>query len=507
MPASAMPQDRTDQRHPAQPHDSGSDSDLSGRSHSESLQRALSGDDNVLVPMRYPALKEAFLTSLEAKKDVIEATVRFHLRARNCYLSAREVWKSGSFNVAIPVHISRGRTVLMRIPFPHRIGEDQCPGNLEEKLRTEIATYIWLRQNCPDIPIPELLAFGLPDGSTFSHPLHAPFWEKSWWTLKRFGFLLISEARGKKLAWSWLDHFDDKAYRERLFRGLSRIFLSLNSVPLPRIGSYRLQPDASLALCNRPLSFYFHMLENEGIPTRVPRNRTYAQVESYLSDLLSFHDNKIRHQPNAIHDQDDGMAQLAALTTLRATMHHFIRQECRDGPFFLQLTDLHQQNIFVDQDWNIQTIIDLEWAHTLPSEMHLPPYWLSSRNAVDSFDDEAAIAEYEAILEEYWAAYQDEERKRNGTVIQVPLQRDVWSRGSFWYFHAIRVPKGMYTLFNRHIQPLFNKEHAEKKIFDEVFYWYWGFDVQDLIDKKLRDKQEYVASVREALRQGREKKQ
>lgn len=283
-----------------------------------------------------------------------------------------------------------------------------------------------------------------------------------------------------------------------MFRSLARISLSLNSVPLARIGSLKLQPDASIALSNRPLSLYF-LLENEGIPTGIPRHRTYAQVESYLSDLLSFQDNKIRHQPNAVHDQEDGERQVAALTALRATMHHFIRPEHRDGPFFLHLTDLHQQNIFVDQDWNIETIIDLEWAHTAPLEMQLPPYWLSSRVSVDSFVDQAAITDYEAVLEEYWAIYEAEERKRNDTVVQVPLQRDMWARGSFWYFHAVGIPKGMYTLFNRHIQPLFNKEHPDKQIFDTVFYWYWGFGAQRLIDKKLGDKKEYMASVREAF--------
>ncbi|KAG8426805.1 hypothetical protein J3459_007780 [Metarhizium acridum] len=88
-----------------------------------------------------------------------------------------------------------------------------------------------------------------------------------------------------------------------------------------------------------------------------------------------------------------------------------------------------------DQDWNIQTIIDLEWAHTVPLEMQLPPYWLSSsRISVDSFEDQAAITDYEAVLEEYWAIYEAEERKRNGTVVQVPLQRDMWARGSFGTF-------------------------------------------------------------------------
>ncbi|QPH16134.1 hypothetical protein C2857_000696 [Epichloe festucae Fl1] len=526
MPALTIEQDRTDQPPQAQPHPDTLNSDLSD---SGSLAKALDDDDNVLVPMRYPLLREAFLASLESKRDVIEAAVRLHLGVRHCHLGVREVWSSGSFNVALPIFISQTRTVYMRIPLPYRVGEAHCPGNVEEKLQTEIATYMWLRQNCPDVPIPELHAFGLPDGSTFTHPLHTPLWERTWWALKRFfcfllgrpvpahhvertirhsidpGFLLLSEARGRSLAWSWLDHCHDRAYRERLFRSLARISLSLNAVPLSRIGALRLQPDASFALCNRPLSCYFQMSENEGIPTDIPRHRTYTQVESYLSDLLTFQDNKIRHQPNAVQSEADGKMQLAALAALRATMHHFIRPERRDGPFFLRLTDLHQNNIFVDEDWNIVTVIDLEWAHAVPPEMHLPPFWLSSRKALDCFEDETAITDYEAILEEYWTIYETEERKRNGTVVQAPLQRDVWARGSFWYFEALRVPRGMYTLFNRHIQPLYNKEHPDRKIFDDVFYWYWGYGAQDLIDKKLRDKEEYVASVREAFAEGSSK--
>ncbi|OAA42208.1 Protein kinase-like domain protein [Metarhizium rileyi] len=518
---STIPEDKGDQPVPA----GQLQSKLSPQhtSASDELQKALGGDDNVLVPMRYPALLEAFLASLEAKRDSIEAMVRLHLGVPFCILSTRHVWKSGSFNIVLPVHITETRTVFMRIPFPFRIGEDQCPGNIEEKLRTEIATYIWLRRNCPDIPIPELHAFGLPDGSTYTHPLYTPLWERAWWALKRFGcfllgrpvpvdyvkrtmrhsigsgFLLMGKARGEKLAWSWAKHCHQKEYRERFFQGLARISLSLNAVPLPRIGSLRFQDDGSIALCNRPLSLYFQMAENEGIPTGIPRNRTYAQVESYLSDLLSCQDNKLRHQPNAMHHEEDGKRQLAALAALRATMHHFIRPEHRDGPFFLQLTDLHQQNIFVDDDWNIQTVIDLEWAHTLPLEMKLPPYWLSLKSAVDSFDGEDDISALEAALEEYWAIYEAEERKRNGTVVQVPLQRDVWARGGFWYFHAVSLPKGMYTLFNRHIQPLYNKEHPSKMIFDDVMYWYWGAGAQALLEKKLNDKQEYEASVRAAF--------
>ncbi|TPX10754.1 uncharacterized protein E0L32_008323 [Thyridium curvatum] len=224
-----------------------------------------------------------------------------------------------------------------------------------------------------------------------------------------------------------------------------------------------------------------------------------SQFTKKSTSISSFtRDKKLLHQPNAIHDQDDGERQLAALAALRATMHHFVRPELRDGPFYLTLTDVHQGNIFVDEDWNIQAVIDLEWAHSLPAEMQLPPYWLTSR-AVDGFHDAKATAEYESALDEYLEIYEAEEMRRFGELRQGPVQRHVWRTGAFWYFAAVSVPKGMYNIFNRHVQPLFNEDHADQGIFDEVFFWYWGLGAQSVIDAKLKDKERYLDRVREVF--------
>ncbi len=86
----------------------------------------------------------------------------------------------------------------------------------------------------------------------------------------------------------------------------------------------------------------------------------------------------------------------------------------------------------MDDGWNIQQIIDLEWAHTLPLQMQRAPFWLTSR-AVDQFYDDDAVAEYDAVLEEYFCIYQEEEERRNSSTIQVSTQREMGRRGSFWY--------------------------------------------------------------------------
>lgn len=83
--------------------------------------------------------------------------------------------------------------------------------------------------------------------------------------------------------------------------------------------------------------------------------------------------------------------------------------------------------------------------------------------------------------------------------VKCSFMRHVWETGSFWYFHAIKVPKGMYRVFNGNVQPLFNEEHCGGSVFDRVFFWYWGFKAQGLIEKKLKDKENYVTQIKEAF--------
>ncbi|EGX87838.1 hypothetical protein CCM_09460 [Cordyceps militaris CM01] len=488
-----------------------------------SLAAAIESEENKLVSRRFPRLRAALYASVSARRDELEAMICRLLRVPSCRIVPSALWRAGSFNVAILVRLPAGRNVYLRLPFAHRSGEDHFPGNTEEKLRTEIATYLWLREHCPDVPIPTLHAFGLPDGSVFTSPENTPWRRRVWWKLNHIlalalgrapirhvrhsirhsldcGFLLISEAEGQSLASSWYLHYRDEAYKANLFRDLARIAISMNTIPLPRIGALCLEQD-TVSLSNRPLNLYMHMVENEGVSCQIPRRRTYLEVDPYVADLLTLQDAKLRGQPNAILGVEDGQCQMAALAALRATMHHFIDADLRQGPFFLTLTDLHHSNIFVDDQWNVKCIIDLEWTHSLPAQMQTPPYWLTSR-AVDGLKDRAQIDEYEAVLEEYLAVYADEEYKRHGSTRQAELQRQTWRSGGFWFFKAASIPKGMYNLFNRHIQPMYNEHHPDMAVFDDVFHWYWGLRASKLIDRKLAEREAYINELRKAHHAG-----
>jgi hypothetical protein len=54
--------------------------------------------------------------------------------------------------------------------MPFKIGEGTFPGMTNEKQRSEVATYIWMRENCPDVPIPSLYGLAFLNGKDVGVP-------------------------------------------------------------------------------------------------------------------------------------------------------------------------------------------------------------------------------------------------------------------------------------------------------------------------------------------------
>ncbi|KAJ5976555.1 hypothetical protein N7481_010262 [Penicillium waksmanii] len=138
-----------------------------------SLEDALTDDDNILHRLDYPQKLKAFCSDLLTHRRDIESLVSFHLGVKDCQVAEEADWLFGSYNVCIPIHIGRQseERVLFRVPLPFKIGEETFPGNSNEKLRCEVATYIWILENCPDVPIPSLYGFAFPNGQAVSRPV------------------------------------------------------------------------------------------------------------------------------------------------------------------------------------------------------------------------------------------------------------------------------------------------------------------------------------------------
>ncbi|KAB8213342.1 hypothetical protein BDV33DRAFT_66606 [Aspergillus novoparasiticus] len=503
---------------------------------------AKSKETNILHQLKYPSQQSQFFTLLQSKRSWIRVIVAHHLNlpsSNACQVADVGEWLHGSFNVCIPVTIlewnqkqQSGHRVLVRFPLPYRIGEDFRPGNGDEKVRCEAGTYAWIEENCPDIPIPRLYGFGMATGETFTRTENLPIltrWiqhlrqrvllllgrptpsryirhqrrtevPKSGWP--NVGYLIIEyieETKGKMLSSTWSLKRDDVKLRKNFFRDLSRIYLSLSRTPLPRIGSFIIDNNGFICLQNRPLSLGIQDLENERIPTDMPRDYTYSTVDSYIVDILSLHDSRLLHQPNAINDLGDYIYQTSSLTTMRAISSSFFHRDLRRGPFIFSLTDLHPSNIFVDENWNITSLVDLEWACSLPIEMIQPPHWLTSM-AVDRI----VSSEYNTSRLEFMSALTNEEGSRSPTckdLFPISLKLSgimsaAWDKGTFWYSLALSSPTGLFAIFYKELQPRFINKCPDHGSFHQIMPWYWKQDIVTILTHKLADKEAYDMQLR-----------
>lgn len=321
------------------------------------------------------------------------------------------------------------------------------------------------------------------------------------------GYILvecIEETQGTMLSNTWNTGHHDIKLRTNFFRDLSRIFLNISRIPLPRIGSFIIDNNGFLRLANRPLSVEIHQLENENIPTDIPRDYTYSTVDSYVVDMLSFHDSRFRNQPNAVNDLGDCAYQLSALSAMRMIFPSFFQRDFRRGPFSFVLTDLHQSNIFVDAEWNITCLVDLEWACSRPTEMISPPYWLTNKG-VDQLDS----AEYNSIRTEFMEILIAEEKELGAATSRMIDDREVlpclsdvmnrtWATGTFWYTLALSSPSGLFRIFNEHIRRLFCANYGEE--FNLIMPFFWGKNIGYTAGCKLSDKEEYDKKLRQAFK-------
>ncbi|OJD09884.1 hypothetical protein AJ78_08879 [Emergomyces pasteurianus Ep9510] len=447
----------------------------------------------------------------------------------------KAVWLHGSFNVCIPVYIkSPGRSLParmgFRVPLPYKIGEESFPGNAEEKVRSEAATYIWINKNCPDIPIPKLHGFGVPGGLSFFNPGSVSLWQRIKSYVWRFfcciyrspGFCeYIPQLRTTFLTHGyvlidWIESDDTQqlsntftmphtdAQAQNLYQSMSRIMISLAKVPQPRIGSWTIDNHGRISLSNRPMFCHLHQLENWDIPTGIARNMTYTSTDSFYLDLLTSHDNRLQYQGNAVYSEEDARAQAKDLVLMRALLNKFTDRYLCEGPFLMQLTDIHASNIFVDKDWNIKHIIDLEWTCSLPLGYLLPPFWLTGK-AVDQIKG-PEYKPFKECYERFVKVFEQEEMgaplHHNGNLhSRATTMMSALEDGRYWYLNALRTPKGLFNLFRTHLEPLYDRVSKESLCTAVSPFWIPG--MTPFVNSKLEEFTQYRQEVRDIFNSGK----
>jgi hypothetical protein len=307
----------------------------------------------------------------------------------------------------------------------------------------------------------------------------------------------IEEEEGCMLSTTWDALCGDSERRTNFFRDLSRIMLSLTRRSLPHIGSLTIDDEGVVSLANRPLSMIVPEAENDSCPPVASRSYVYSTVEPYVLDLFNYHDNRIRYQPNSVISRDDALDQMEALTLMRACLPHFLNRHSRSGPFYLTLTDLHKSNIFVDENWHIKAIIDLEWACSRPVEMLRPPLWLTGQ-AIDGLVDEK-LADLKLTLDGFYSILETVEKQslRPGSLSVANTFRENWSTGRIWYFRALDSLTGLYGVFLNHIGPIFASD------IKNIAARYWYPDAENVVRRRVADKIEYDTQLRQAFEDAR----
>lgn len=275
--------------------------------------------------------------------------------------------------------------------------------------------------------------------------------------------------------------------------------LSLARIPQPQIGSFRFHNNGTITLTNRPLHCAIMILENDGTPRTVQTSDTYPSTEAFVADMLHFHDQRFLSHPNAVYDDKDCRGEMAAKVMLRALSHRYIRRDLRNGPFLLQLSDLHPSNIFVDDEWNIQCLIDLEWACALPGEMLAVPYWLTGR-AIDGIRKD--YTEFNSVQAEFMGVFEEEER--NFTVEHrlslTEIIRQSWESGGVWFWHSIMSTNATYPLFTHHICPRFSPKRLLFRE-EELLSRFWSEDAAEVVKTKVEEHQQYKGELERLFNQ------
>lgn len=301
---------------------------------------------------------------------------------------------------------------------------------------------------------------------------------------------------GQTLSTTFAANKEDEDRRARLFKGLSRIMLSLARIPQAQIGSFQFRSNGTIALTNRPLSFSMMISENDGAKRTMERNETFTCTDAYVSEALTFHDSRFLSQPNAVYSEKDCRGQMAVKTLLRTISHNYIRGDLRNGPFPLQLTDCHMSNILVDHQWNITALIDLEWICALPSEMLAVPLWLTGCSP-EQLEDEKLQA-FDKVRREFMRIFELEEERQSTNIATrsgprlSTIMHNMWESKGTWFWQSIASTNLMYFLVESHLCPSGSLTTKSERHISR----FWRPDADELVQKKLADKEAYEEDLK-----------
>ncbi|KAF5696732.1 kinase-like domain-containing protein [Fusarium mundagurra] len=312
----------------------------------------------------------------------LEAVARLarDLRKRPCFCDSSQIPLSGSFNWVFIISFDDGVKWIFRTPRKESSGTRLPDELVSDLIASEVATMKYISQHST-IPVPSVYDYSCTTSNNVGVP-----------------YILMSQAKGTPLAsWSWLngpnplqmhnnrETISHKA-QEKVMAELGKIssqLLRLHSLNpafyfQDRYSLSEVQhgPYLNEEVFYRSLldTFLLHVrdldMSHHCFRAPVPTEREFDNPEMYRRATDLWNDFvtiglKIDSGENRFDYYAAGKALEDAIPSLATTTHPEVT-ECFGSGFAISHPDLSINNIFVDEDFNITSIIDWSFASTVP---------------------------------------------------------------------------------------------------------------------------------------------
>lgn len=293
----------------------------------------------------------ANIESVVTPSLAIRAAVNF---SNGASVSAGEGFRGnpvkGTFNICYWVRVE-GLSNQWVVRFP-------LVGMLPTELMTakyngEIATLKFLAQTT-SVRVPKLIGYGLGDSN-----IPIPF-------------IITQNVEGLPLTIYWSRFGETNRCVENILDSLAQQYLELLSHPFDRVGSLQLTPDRKgWEIGTSPISVDQFDASRDGLKIILSKPH-WSSLDYYISQTKHF-ERYTNEQRNSVCDEADAVQKYVTSEIFRRIIPHFVDGRFNNGPFFLCHLDLHASNVIANKNWEVEAILDWEFASVLPIEVAFSP--------------------------------------------------------------------------------------------------------------------------------------
>jgi hypothetical protein len=309
--------------------------------------------------MDYDDLRRAKLTSEVSANIESSLTLSLALRAAARFSEGAVVTEGegllgktakGTFNICYWVRVEGlPEQWVVRFPLVGMVPMDM----MTAKFSGEIATLRFLREKT-SVRVPRLIGYSLGD-EDISIP-----------------FMITQNVPGLPLTIYWSRFGKHSSCVDRILDSLAQQYLELLSHPFDRIGSLRLTPDGkSWEIGTSPISVDQFDTSRDGLKITLSKPHT-TSLDYYVSQTHLFK-RYTNEQRNSVCDEQDAILKYITPEVFRRVIPHFNNDRFNCGPFFLFHLDLHPTNVITNNNWEVEAILDWEFASALPIEVAFSP--------------------------------------------------------------------------------------------------------------------------------------